>query len=90
MAQPLVETGTATRERKKILTIVHGVALREQQQLVELLVEAAGRLVDGGHHSAASRCQLAQRRHQVHGGGGVKPCATSAEVSMHAITHVSP
>lgn len=53
-------------------TIVHGVAIREQQQLVQLLVQARGRLVDGGHNSAATRGKLTQRGDQVHGCGGVQ------------------
>lgn len=44
----------------QFLTIVHGMPFRQQQQLIKLLVEAAGRLMNSGHYSAPSSCQLAQ------------------------------
>ena len=53
--------------------VVNRVALAEQQQLVQLLVQAGRGLVDGGGHRAAAAGQLAQHAQQVHGGGGVQP-----------------
>ena len=44
-----------------------GAHLTEQQQLVQALVEPAGGLMDGGDDGTASRGQLPQYLHTVHG-----------------------
>ena len=64
------QAGVRSEERRR--TIVHGMAIGEQQELVQLLVEARGGLMDGGDNRAAARCQLTQRGDQVHGRGGVQ------------------
>ena len=45
----------------------HTADLAEQQQLVQLLVEAAAGLVDGGHNGPGPLRQLPQQLQQVHG-----------------------
>lgn len=45
---------------KKRRTIVHGVAIGEQQQLVELLVQSRARLMDCGDDCAPTGGQLAE------------------------------
>ena len=38
------------------LTIVHHVALRQEEQLVQLHVQAGTWLMNGGHHCSAAGC----------------------------------
>ena len=61
------------KKKEQRLAVVHHVALREQQQLVQLLVEPRAGLVDGGDHRPAPAGQPPQRADQVHRRRAVQP-----------------
>ena len=47
--------------------------LTEKKQLIQLLVQSTGGLVDGGHNSSASLGQLPQQLQQVHSCSTIQP-----------------
>ncbi len=57
------------------LAVVHDVAVAQQHELVQQLVQATGRLVDGGDDGAAAGRQRAQRLHQLQRRRAVQPTA---------------
>ena len=61
------------RKGEQSLAVVHHVALGQQQQLVQLLVEPRAGLVDGGDHRAAAAGQPPQSADEVHRRRAVQP-----------------
>ena len=57
------------------LAVIHDVAVAQQHELVQQLVQAAGGLVDGGDDRAPAAGQRPQRLHQLQRRRAVQPAA---------------
>ena len=79
-------TGWQQQQRRFAhLAVVHDVAVAQQHELVQQLVQAAGRLVDGGDDGAAAAGQRAQRLHQLQRRRAVQSAAVGGRFACQRV-----